>query len=44
MIDILGMLFAVEILMADEMIAKYIIQVIVIVLNYIFVYNIHNKQ
>lgn len=36
LIDILGMLFAVEILMADEMIAKYIIQVIVIVLNYIF--------
>lgn len=36
LIDIFGMLFAVEILMADEMIAKYIIQVIVIVLNYIF--------
>lgn len=35
LIDIFGMLFAVEILMADEMIAKYIIQVIVIVLNYI---------
>lgn len=35
LIDIFGMLFAVEILMADEMIAKYIIQVIVIILNYI---------
>lgn len=34
-VDILGMIFAVEILCADEMIAKYILQVIVILLNYI---------
>ena len=35
LVDIFGMFFAVEILNADEMITKYIIQVIVIVLNYI---------
>lgn len=35
LIDIFGMFFAVEILKADEMLTKYIIQVIVIILNYI---------
>lgn len=35
LVDIFGMFFAVEILNADEMITKYIIQVIVIILNYI---------
>lgn len=35
LIDIFGMFFAVEILNADKMITKYIIQVIVIILNYI---------
>ncbi len=35
LIDIFGMFFAVELLHADEMMTKYIIQVIVIVLNYI---------
>ena len=35
LIDIFGMFFAVELLHADEMITKYIIQVIVIILNYI---------
>lgn len=35
LIDIFGMFFAVEVLRTDEMIAKYIIQVIVIILNYI---------
>lgn len=35
LIDIFGMFFAVELLNADEMITKYIIQVIVIILNYI---------
>jgi putative flippase GtrA len=35
LIDIFGMFFAVEVLHADEMITKYVIQVIVIVLNYI---------
>ena len=34
-VDILGMIFAVKILRADEMIAKYVLQVIVILLNYI---------
>ena len=34
-IDILGMIFAVEVLHADEMIAKYVLQVIVILLNYV---------
>lgn len=35
LIDIFGMFFAVELLKADEMNTKYIIQVIVIILNYI---------
>lgn len=35
LLDIFGMFFAVEVLKADEMITKYIIQVIVIILNYI---------
>ncbi len=35
LIDIFGMFFAVEVLQADEMITKYIIQVVVIILNYI---------
>lgn len=35
LIDIFGMFFAVELLHADEMITKYVIQVIVIILNYI---------
>ncbi|MBP3554784.1 MAG: GtrA family protein [Clostridia bacterium] len=35
LIDIFGMFFAVELLHADEMMTKYVIQVIVIVLNYI---------
>jgi putative flippase GtrA len=33
LVDILGMIFAVEVLHADEMIAKYVLQVIVILLN-----------
>ena len=35
LIDIFVMFFAVELLKADEMITKYVIQVIVIVLNYV---------
>ena len=35
LIDIFGMFFAVECLQADEMVTKYVIQVIVIILNYI---------
>lgn len=35
LIDIFGMFFAVELLHADEMLTKYVIQVIVIILNYI---------
>lgn len=35
LVDIGGMFFAVEVLQADEMITKYVIQVIVIVLNYV---------
>ena len=35
LIDILGMFFAVECLQADKMVTKYVIQVIVIILNYI---------
>ena len=34
-IDIFGMFYAVEILKADEMFTKCVIQVIVIILNYI---------
>ncbi len=48
LIDIFGMFFAVEVLHADEMITKYIIQVIVIILNYILgkkvVFKKHDKS
>ena len=48
LIDIFGMFFAVEVLKADEMITKYIIQVIVIILNYILgkkvVFKKHDKN
>lgn len=36
LVDFFGMLLAVELLHADEMLTKYILQVIVILLNYIF--------
>lgn len=48
LVDILGMIFAVEILRADEMIAKYVLQVIVILLNYILskkvVFKDHDRR
>lgn len=48
LIDIFGMFFAVEVLKADEMITKYGIQVIVIILNYILgkkvVFKKHDKN
>jgi putative flippase GtrA len=48
LVDILGMIFAVEVLHADEMIAKYVLQVIVILLNYILskkvVFKDHDRE
>lgn len=48
LVDFFGLLFAVELLHADEMIAKYILQVIVILLNYILskkvVFKDHDRR